>query len=126
MSATRTPNPTPPARCTGRRTGRRTPLRLAALGALGAGLVLATGPLLLAPTPAWAQSADELRDSGRACERPDGLLKALDATVAGAVETINRQRLATYQQIAEQQGGTVKQVRIVSGEKLQAKYGGCP
>lgn len=99
--------------------------RLVSMLAAGTAVMLAlAGPL--APTPAWAQSADALRANGQACERPDGLLKALDPGVSAAVDAINRQRLATYQQIANQQGGTVEQVRIVSGQKLQGKYGGCP
>jgi len=121
MSATRFQN-TPSDRSTAGRPSRR---RIAA-AVLGVGVALAAGPVLLAPAPAWAQSADELRNSGRACERPDGLLKALDPGAASAVEAINRQRLAAYNQTAQQQGGTVQQVRVVAGEKLQAKYGGCP
>ena len=104
---------------------RPTRRRLLPTLAAGAAVMMAlAGPL--APAPAWAQSADALRANGQACERPDGLLKALDPGVSAAVDAINRQRLATYQQIANQQGGTVDQVRVVSGQKLIGKYGGCP
>lgn len=106
-------------------TDRPTRRRLLPTLAAGAAVLLAlAGPL--SPVPAWAQSADALRANGQACERPDGLLRTLDPSVGSAVEAINRQRLATYQEIARQQGGTVEQVRVVSGEKLRAKYGGCP
>ena len=103
---------------------RPTRRRLLPMLAAGAAVVLALAGPLSAP-PAWAQSADALRANGQACERPDGLLKALDPGVSAAVDAINRQRLATYQQIANQQGGTVAQVRVVSGQKLQGKFGGC-
>jgi len=71
---------------------------------------------------------DQLRASGLVCERPDGLLHARSGggSVQQQVDAINQKRLAAYEAVARDTGTTVEQVRIVSGEKLRAKYGGCP
>jgi uncharacterized protein YdbL (DUF1318 family) len=92
---------------------------------LAAAVMLAT---VIAATPAAAQSLDQLRAGGAVCERPDGLLRALSSNgaVVQQVDTINRQRLAAYEKLARDTNASVDQVRVVSGEKLQARYGGCP
>jgi len=91
-----------------------------------AGVVLVAGTLTAAP--AAAQSLDQLRASNAVCERPDGLLRALssDPSINQTVSTINQERLATYERLARETNTTVEQVRVVSGEKLQGRYGGCP
>ncbi|MBB4314747.1 DUF1318 domain-containing protein [Roseospira marina] len=106
--------------------GRR---RLARFGA-GTALALLAGAVVVlgGPGPARAQNLDQMRANGLVCERPDGLLHARssDGTVQQKVQAINNQRLATYETVARDSGTTVEQVRVVSGEKLQARYGGCP
>ncbi|MBB4286665.1 DUF1318 domain-containing protein [Roseospira goensis] len=102
---------------------RRTAVRRAGAAVLALATLVALGT-----PPAAAQSLDQLRASGAVCERPDGLLRALsgDAAVRQQVDTINRERLAAYERLARETNTTIEQVRVVSGEKLQAKYGGCP
>lgn len=104
---------------------RRSQARIAGAWTAGAMVALA---LAFAATPAAAQSLDQLRATGAVCERPDGLLRALSSSgsVVQQVETINRQRLAAYEKLARDTNTAVDQVRVVSGEKLQARYGGCP
>jgi uncharacterized protein YdbL (DUF1318 family) len=104
---------------------RRSQARIAFVWTAGVMMALA---LTFAATPAAAQSLDQLRATGAVCERPDGLLRALssDGAVAQQVDTINRQRLAAYEKLARDTNTSVDQVRIVSGEKLQSRYGGCP
>ncbi|WP_176793599.1 DUF1318 domain-containing protein [Rhodospira trueperi] len=90
-------------------------------------MMVALALTVFAP-PAAAQSLDQLRANGAVCERPDGLLHALSSNgaVVQQVDTINRQRLAAYEKLARDTNTSVEQVRIVSGEKLQSRYGGCP
>ncbi|MQX34977.1 DUF1318 domain-containing protein [Roseospira navarrensis] len=113
--------PTPPTA-----TAHRPGLRRAML-ALMAGPVLALS-LAAGTAPAAAQSLDQLRANGQVCERPDGLLHVLSGGpgVQQTVDQINQQRLSTYQQVARDTNTKIEQVRIISGEKLRAKYGGCP
>lgn len=103
-----------------RRSTRRSGLVLC-VAVVALGLIGAVGG------PAAAADLDQLRASGQVCERPDGLLHANtgDAAVRQQVADINRQRLATYERLAREKGATVEQVRVVSGEKLIARYGGC-
>jgi uncharacterized protein YdbL (DUF1318 family) len=98
------------------------------LGALLSAALVGGTLLVGGAGPASAQSLDQLRASGQVCERPDGLLHALtgDAGVRQQVNAINQQRLAAYEKVARDTGTTVEQVRVVSGEKLRARYGGCP
>lgn len=97
-------------------------------GAVLVAVLVATVILGGTAAPAAAQSLDQLRAQGAVCERPDGLLRALssDPTVQQTVDRINQERLATYRRLAQEKNATVEQVRIVSGEKLQGKYGACP
>ena len=84
-------------------------------------VLLALG--LLSAFPAAAQDLDALRASGQVAERFDGLLEALDGGAQGAVDAINAQRLAIYQQRAGAQGVAVDQVGRVYAEQI---YGQAP
>lgn len=86
--------------------------------ALLAGLFLAVA----APGSAQAASLESAKAQGLVGERPDGLLgavqSALPPDVAQMMESINRQRLDKYRQIAQQNGTPLSAVQAVAGEKL--------
>lgn len=81
------------------------------------GLGLGTLPGAGAP-----MSVDAAKAAGLVGERPDGLLGVVDANagadVTGLVETVNRQRLAHYAEIAAANNSTVEQVQAVAGAQL--------
>ncbi|WP_081816382.1 YdbL family protein [Fodinicurvata fenggangensis] len=72
-------------------------------------------------TGAWAQSAQELRSSGEAGERWDGLMEARTPSAEQAVDDINNERLEVYRDRAEQQNAPVQEVGKVYFEKIISK-----
>lgn len=70
---------------------------------------------------AWAQSAEELRRSGDAGERWDGLMEARTPSVESAVDEINQERLEVYRDRAGQQDVPVQEVGKVYFEKILDK-----
>ncbi|MGM0560600.1 MAG: YdbL family protein [Pseudomonadota bacterium] len=72
-------------------------------------------------TGAWAQSAQELRSSGEAGERWDGLMEARTPSAEQAVDNINNERLEVYRDRAEQQNAPVQEVGKVYFEKIIRK-----
>ncbi|MFC4351443.1 YdbL family protein [Fodinicurvata halophila] len=70
---------------------------------------------------AWAQSAEELRRSGDAGERWDGLMEARTPSAESAVDKINQERLEVYRDRAEQQDAPVQSVGKIYFEKILDK-----
>lgn len=70
---------------------------------------------------AWAQSAEELRRSGNAGERWDGLMEARTPSAERAVDEINNQRLELYRDRAEQQDAPVQAVGKIYFETIMNK-----
>ena len=89
------------------------------------GLTLAA--VALAPLPAVAQTADELRSAARACEQPDGFMRALDPAAQTAVEAINTQRRGVYQEQATREGVDISAVGAVYAQQIgiQPNYRAC-
>lgn len=87
-------------------------------------LILALSPVLL-PSPAQAGPLDQAKQQGLIGERSDGLLGAvkepLPTDVAQALASINSERLARYQDIANQNGTSLQAVQAVAGRKLIEK-----
>ena len=65
---------------------------------------------------------DNAKAAGLVGERPDGLVGIVDpgagADVVGLVDTVNRQRLAHYAEIAAANNSTIEQVQAVAGAQL--------
>ncbi len=82
---------------------------------------------LATATPAFAQTAEELRRDGAACEQPDGFLRALNPTAQAAVNTINDQRRNHYETRAAAEGVDAASVGAVFAVELQSQpnYRGC-
>jgi uncharacterized protein YdbL (DUF1318 family) len=82
---------------------------------------------LAAATPAFAQTAEELRRDGAACEQPDGFLRALNPGVQAAVNTINEQRRNFYQTRAAAEGVDAASVGAVFATEIrnQPNYRPC-
>ncbi len=80
-----------------------------------------------AASPAFAQTAEEMRGDGRACEQPDGYLRALNPAVQAAVDAINAQRRTFYQTRATAEGVDAASVGAVFAVELQSQptYRGC-
>lgn len=92
-------------------------LFLATLAAAGVTAAL-SGPFILGAPEAWAQSKDELIAAGTAGERWDGYMEARDASVAGAVASINAQRKQVYAKRAAEQGVPVEEVGKVYAQEI--------
>jgi len=77
--------------------------------------------------PAAAQTAEELRRDAKACELPDGYLKALTSDAQQAVQRINQQRRQTYQERATREGVAVSAVGAVYAQQIrnQPNYRAC-
>jgi uncharacterized protein YdbL (DUF1318 family) len=93
------------------------PLLAATLMLIGAGFVF----------PAFAQTAEELRTNGEACEQADGYMRALSPGAQAAVNEINAQRREFYAMRAEEEGVDVVDVGAVFAEEIrnQPGYRGC-
>lgn len=85
-----------------------------------ASLWLAAG-LTLYAIPAFAQTANELRIAGSACEQPDGFMRALDPAVQAGVDAINAQRRQVYQQQAANEGIDLAAVGAVYAQQISAQ-----
>jgi len=81
----------------------------------------ATAAVVCLPTFAWAQTADQLRASGQAGERWDGFMEARDASVAGAVSTINAERRQVYERRAAQENVPASEVGKVYAKQIFEK-----
>ena len=83
--------------------------------------------VISAGTPAFAQTAEELRRDATACERPDGYMQALNPGVQAVVNAINAQRRAFYEMRAAEEGVDVAAVAAVFAIELtnQPDYRGC-
>lgn len=92
---------------------------LASLVLLGAGsaAIAAQGP-----------NAEQLRREARACEQPDGFLRALNPDAEAAVQGINAQRRQVYQQRATQENVALEAVGLLYAAeiKTQPNYRACP
>lgn len=89
------------------------------LAALGFAAIAAAA--LLAPLPAAAQSAEQLRAAGQACELPNGYLRAIDNSVRAAVDRINDQRRGVYEQKAREEGVGVDAVGAVYAQQIRSQ-----
>jgi uncharacterized protein YdbL (DUF1318 family) len=80
-----------------------------------------------AVSAAQMPNADQLRREGRACEQPDGYLRALSPDARAAVEQINAQRRNFYQQRATQERVDAVAVAVVYAEEIkkQPDYRAC-
>ena len=71
---------------------------------------------------AYAQTAEELKQSGLAGERPDGYLGIVNFSASESIRTsvtnINQKRRAHYNVVAEKNDTTVLVVERIFGEKL--------
>jgi uncharacterized protein len=76
----------------------------------------------LAAFPAAADPLDDARSAGLVGERPDGYVALVDPSAPGDVQalvkSINAQRRAYYQQIADEEGVPVEQIGAITAEKL--------
>lgn len=70
-----------------------------------------------------ALNIDAAKQDGLVGERPDGLLGAVSgsAEVDALVNSVNAQRMAKYNAIAQKNGTPVNQVQAVAGQSLIAK-----
>jgi uncharacterized protein len=84
------------------------------------GLLLAFG----ASGPAYAQSLNDLRASGKVGEAFDGYARARDGSVQGQVNAINAKRRAIYNKRASEQGTAPDQVGRVYASQIIAKSPG--
>lgn len=77
--------------------------------------------------PALAQSAEDLRGSGAACEQPDGYMRALAPDAQQAVNQINAQRRQFYEMRAAEEGVDAAAVAAVFAMEIrnQPNYRGC-
>jgi len=88
-----------------------------------------TLPLLLGlaslSTPAWSQSLNDLRASGKVGEGYDGFARARDGAVAAMVDSVNAKRRAIYEQRAKEQGTSVDQVgKVYAGQIISQSPAG--
>lgn len=81
-------------------------------------------PLLLA-TAAPAADLDQARGAGMVGERPDGLVGAVSATVTpdikALIDMVNRERLATYRELAKKEALAPEAVQKVAGDRQVTK-----
>jgi uncharacterized protein YdbL (DUF1318 family) len=77
--------------------------------------------------PTFAQTAQELRRDGDACEQVDGYMRALTPGVQEVVNQINAQRRSFYEMRAVEEGVDVAAVAAVFAMELQNQpnYRGC-
>jgi uncharacterized protein YdbL (DUF1318 family) len=92
---------------------------------------VAIGALVLlgsAVLPAFAQNAETLRREAKACEQPDGFMRAITPDARAAVETINNQRRTVYTQRAQQERVEMAAVAVVYAQEItkQPDYRACP
>jgi uncharacterized protein len=78
-------------------------------------VLLGGAVLILALAPAIAQNAEVLRRDAKACEQPDGFMRALAPDARGAVDTINAQRRRVYEQRA-----TEEKVELAAAAQIYA------
>ena len=93
--------------------------------------VLASVVLLGAGSAAFAAegpNAEQLRREARACEQPDGFLRALNPNAQDAVQTINAKRRTVYQQDATRENTQLAAVGVIYAEKIKSapNYRACP
>ena len=91
-------------------------------------VLLGCAVLAFALVPALAQNAEELRRDAKACEQPDGYMRALTADARQAVETINAQRRRVYEMRAAQErvdSAAAAQIYALEISKLP-DYRACP
>ncbi len=85
------------------------------------GLILSFGAASFTGA-AWATPLDDAKAAGQVGETPQGLIAAVTANPTGAIVAliadINGRRLAAYQGIATDTGGTVAQVQAQIGQRL--------
>lgn len=83
---------------------------------------IVTVPLMTVPAVAQAQQLDlqDARQQGLIGERPDGLLGAVvnRKDVILFVEEINRQRMQSYQRIAQAENTPIRDVQAIAGQKI--------
>jgi uncharacterized protein YdbL (DUF1318 family) len=86
---------------------------------------LIVGVVALVSVPALALDLDQARTTGVIGERPDGLVGTVVAPVRPEikmlVDTVNRERLAAYRELAAKDGTPLDAVQKVAGEKQIAK-----
>jgi uncharacterized protein YdbL (DUF1318 family) len=77
--------------------------------------------------PAFAQSAEDLRRDGAACEQADGYLRALNPGAQASVDTINAQRRDFYTMRAREEGVDAAAVAAVFATEIanQPNYRPC-
>ena len=82
---------------------------------------------IAASAPAVAQSAEDLRGDGAACEQADGYMRALNPGAQQAVNQINTQRRDFYEMRAAAEGIDVAAVAAVFAMEIanQANYRSC-
>ena len=82
---------------------------------------------IAAAAPALAQSAEDLRRDGAACEQADGYMRALNPNAQQTVNQINAQRREFYQMRAASEGVDASAVAAVFAMEIvnQANYRGC-
>ena len=77
--------------------------------------------MLLTSSFVWAADLGESKDAGIVGEREDGYVGFVEATpsadVATLIQTVNDQRRAEYERIAEANGLTREQVEALAGKK---------
>ena len=83
--------------------------------------VIAALAVGLAAHAASAQTAEELRRDAKACEQPDGYLRALNGDVQQAVQRINQQRQQTYQERATREGVATAAVAAVYAQQIRSQ-----
>lgn len=78
-------------------------------------------------SPVLAQTAEELRTNGEACEQANGYMRALTPGAQAAVNEINAQRREFYMMRAEEEGVDVVAVGAVFAEEIRGLpgYRGC-
>jgi uncharacterized protein YdbL (DUF1318 family) len=84
--------------------------------------------LVSAAVAAGAPTARELRAAGRACEQPDGFLRALSPDAQADVERLNGQRRAVYQRRAAELNVDVAASGVIFAEQIRGEpdYRPCP
>ena len=71
--------------------------------------------------PASAQTAEELRRDGKACEQPDGYMRALSAEAQQAVQRINEQRLKFYEERGRKEGVLAAAAGAVYAQQIRSQ-----
>ncbi|WP_417452609.1 YdbL family protein [Kiloniella sp.] len=83
-------------------------------------LFLAFAVASVIPT-AWAADLDSLRSSGAVGERYDGMAVARDGSASDFVSATNAKRTQIYQERANKEGVSVKQVGMVYAKQIMSK-----